>query len=549
MEYKYHMGYKISLILIILFAFFLRAIGIFNDLGLNYDELFSFDMALAPLDIFFQKLISTDYHPPLFYLILKGWIALFGTNDTIIYLLSICFSVFCIPVAYLIGKQLKSRDFGILLAIFFAFSSLFIYKAQEARFYQLACLEVLLTLYFSLKYINKFKIKHLVYLLLSELFLLYTLTLGVIFVAVNSVLLFLYLFLKHKNYLKSFLYAHFLFIILYLPQFFITICQIINSRNTLLQNPWDWIYNQDSISSLFKFLTTTFLPFDEMLKFQEISAILYILFLIFAFFIVKKENNKNLNYLYVFNLTYLLILLILTYFEILTYSSSLNYFYSNLILQILLLFSVFKHNKIILIALLTIQIYATSQYIQMPSFLLKKEIARFGLPTKYINSFSNHKLIYAPYGDKLIFKYVQNFTPFKINGDEIFTMPYSKDIGKMIFDDEITNLPLSERIEYLKKYSISKTPSCALLSTYNNAINKLKPNDYFITLINFGRIIDEKLIAFVLDNENEYFPVSSLTVAKITNDINNLAYYDKRLTLLSNDIIDDEWVIQIYRKN
>lgn len=541
------MKYKIILILLILFAIFIRSIGIFGDAGLTYDELFSLDLAHTPLSTFFHKLINTDYHPPLFYLILKIWVATFGNNAFVIHFISVCFSTFCIPVVYLIGKTIKSRNFGIYLAIFFTISYSFIYKAQEARFYQLACLEALLILYFTLKYIKHYKIKHLVYLLLAELFLLYTLTLGVLFVFVNSILLLFYVF-KRREHLKTFICCHFAFLVLYLPQFAITLMQVLNSQKTLLQNPWDWIFNQNTISSLFTFLTASYLPINSILLIKNASFVIYILFLLLSAYFVKKQKNKCLNYLFILNLVYLLLLLTLTYFEVLKYSSSINYFYSSIIIQTVLLCCIFKDNTIILLTILCLQIFTTVKYIQTPAFLLKNNMSRFGNPAIYINNLSNQKLIYAPYGDKLLSKYIHNFTPMGINGDKLFTMAFSSDVGKLVFDDEIINLPVSSRHEYLLNYSISKTASKALKKTYDTAIDKLKSDDCFIILIHKYRTFDDNMIQHLAKNKHYNFPKSSLTIAKITNDINKLAYNDKRLYLFASEFIDSEWFVYVYKK-
>lgn len=107
------------------------------------DEALSVNIARLPLPGLFAAL-RQDGSPPLYYLLLHGWIALFGTGDTAVRALSSLFSVLALPVAYAVGRRLGDRRTGRSAALVLAACPFAIRYATETRMYALVMLLTLL---------------------------------------------------------------------------------------------------------------------------------------------------------------------------------------------------------------------------------------------------------------------------------------------------------------------------------------------------------------------------------------------------------------------
>ncbi len=86
---------------------------------------------------------ATDVHPPLYYLIVKGFL-LFGQNELTARLPSVLFGVGSVLALYLLGQMLFDKAVGLVGGYILAISPLQLFYAQEARMYtQLVCLTIL----------------------------------------------------------------------------------------------------------------------------------------------------------------------------------------------------------------------------------------------------------------------------------------------------------------------------------------------------------------------------------------------------------------------
>jgi 4-amino-4-deoxy-L-arabinose transferase-like glycosyltransferase len=102
------------------------------------DEIFS----RYYLDVFGLHYVLTDglsreTNPPTYYLLLRGWIALFGDGEAALRSLSAAASILCIPVTYLLGRELSGKSRGLAGALLFALCPASLYFAQETRVYAL----------------------------------------------------------------------------------------------------------------------------------------------------------------------------------------------------------------------------------------------------------------------------------------------------------------------------------------------------------------------------------------------------------------------------
>ena len=82
--------------------------------------------------------LSLETNPPTYYLMLRGWMAMWGDSEFALRSLSAVASTLCVPFVYLLGRELAGKWRGLLAALLFALCPMSLYFAQEARVY--ACL-------------------------------------------------------------------------------------------------------------------------------------------------------------------------------------------------------------------------------------------------------------------------------------------------------------------------------------------------------------------------------------------------------------------------
>ena len=158
----------------------LRLICIEKDGGLWNDEYVSWAIATIPFGKGFIEGVFNQCHMPFYYLYLK-FFTLFSNDDTFLRITSVIPAVISIPVMYIVGKE-KNKLTGLMCALFTALSSYLIYFAQEVRFYSLLFLFSALSLYFTIRLIRKPRKRNLIGLLISNFMILFTHTIGFIYV-------------------------------------------------------------------------------------------------------------------------------------------------------------------------------------------------------------------------------------------------------------------------------------------------------------------------------------------------------------------------------
>ena len=97
--------------------------------------------------------LSMDGSPPLYYLLLHGWMGLFGEGEAATRALSLVFALVAVPVAYWAGNAIFDRRTGVLAAAGVAACPFLNYYAQETRMYSLV---VVLSLLASASFVLAF---------------------------------------------------------------------------------------------------------------------------------------------------------------------------------------------------------------------------------------------------------------------------------------------------------------------------------------------------------------------------------------------------------
>ena len=110
------------------------------------DEAFSLHIASLPWSATLAA-IRQDVHPPLFYLLLHGWIAWLGDSAYALRLLSALTGVLTLPALYALGRALRlERSWSLLLTFLLATAYFPIRFAQETRSFSLLLLLALLSM-------------------------------------------------------------------------------------------------------------------------------------------------------------------------------------------------------------------------------------------------------------------------------------------------------------------------------------------------------------------------------------------------------------------
>lgn len=167
-EARHYVTDNVYLIAIVLLGAFLR---IYNADFQSYwlDELFSAKMSdpeVPFLDVYHSTV--ADVHPPAYQLILWGWYKLFGYTTYSGRVLSVLFGVLLVPAIYALGRELFSREVGLLASFLAAVNYFLVVYSQETRPYALLALLTVLSFLFFTKLIRNKDRSALIYYAVSS---------------------------------------------------------------------------------------------------------------------------------------------------------------------------------------------------------------------------------------------------------------------------------------------------------------------------------------------------------------------------------------------
>jgi uncharacterized membrane protein len=103
--------------------------------SIAFDESFSLAVARADWPLLFEATLSDGVHPPLFYILHKANLALFGGSEFGQRFGAAGFSLLGVALLFWAGRCLFSRQVGLWAALLLALNPVHIWLAQEARMY------------------------------------------------------------------------------------------------------------------------------------------------------------------------------------------------------------------------------------------------------------------------------------------------------------------------------------------------------------------------------------------------------------------------------
>lgn len=218
------------MLFIIVLGTILRLLFIDKPDGLWNDEYLSWQIASIPLGQKFVHEVISQCHMPFYYLYLKFFVHFFGNSDLMLRLTSVPVGLLSIIVMYFVGKELKDEKLGILTAVFTSLSSFLIYFSQEVRFYELLFLFSSLSLLYTLRLAKNQNTQNTILYIISNLFIIFTHTLGFVFVIFNMAFMSFWVIKKQnerhpelvsgshiRRFLKIFWSISFLIFIAFIP--------------------------------------------------------------------------------------------------------------------------------------------------------------------------------------------------------------------------------------------------------------------------------------------------------------------------------------------
>ena len=175
--------------ILLILGLILRLLDI-NKTSFWYDEAFTGDVIKLSWKEMFSVIAADKVHPPLFYVLIRCWSLLFGVTQFSLRGFSVFFGLGSIAMAYLVGKDLFSKNkypiTGIVLATVVAISPFFVAYSNEARAYSFLAFLALGFAYTTLKFlsakITKGRIKFLIFSILLAVILCSTHYLQIVYV-------------------------------------------------------------------------------------------------------------------------------------------------------------------------------------------------------------------------------------------------------------------------------------------------------------------------------------------------------------------------------
>ncbi|MBR6163694.1 glycosyltransferase family 39 protein [bacterium] len=501
-----------KLLILCIIALLLRSWHLDKPEGLWNDEYVAWYIASQNDFISFVSAFIKNCHMPVYYLFLKFWLFIFPDTDLNLRISSVVCSLCSIPVMYLAGKEAKDEKTGLLTAAFTVISSFLIYFAQEVRIYSLLFLFTSLSLLFWIKCYKNFTRKNLIYLLLSNFLIIFTHTIGIVFVTFN---IFALLILKFRE--KAISKMQGLFISLpYLVVIFILslILLKLSSSHTLSQFwatfNWSKVYYvfSDFLSPVQINIINTPKNLLQSLFHNSSLSIAFIIFsvipTVLSLFLIFKalfEKNKAVKYYALSCLMFFAAVICAAIGgKIVLITKYCIEIYPFLILGIVLGLTTLK--KPLMIILTSLLMVLNLSYIIISPNSAPKMTRDEGnyAPVALIQNagLTKNDIIVLTYYDKHFFERYMDTKKYNIVEITKYSYPY------FLFDSGIKNIIRDTELEYFDYFNENDTKFFAK-SLKNNILDKMKPGEKiaFIFLNNVS-FYSEKDIYNITQNIEEY---------------------------------------------
>lgn len=574
------------LIVLILIAFLVRLFNIDKPYGLENDEMLTYIISSKgfPLGIL-RELIEIDYHMPFHFYYVGIWMKFFGDSDVGLRLSSVLWGVLSVPAFYFLGKTYNSKKLGYFMAIICALSPILIFYSQEVRFYSMLVFFATLSLIFFLKTIDNPNKRNLLWLGLSNLIILYTYTMAVVFVFFELLILFVDFCLYKRDSLSRFLRSSFIFLIFTIP-YLILLERYLDAYQKILVAHWQPFFQPiPLINDWFSPFLASWTEALGWIKYRfffitQSHFLLLVLtisstacFLIGFINSLIKINKKSL-YLFLLALSFFLV-------EIFLWSKGSLHLvtrYTLIFLPLILLLAangilILKNEKLkisIIFIILFIFSYNVFNYKNADSYLLRYDGFRY--PAMILNNLSlgDSDLINIREGGNYFLKYIKGINAIDFNSFNLTHRDKSKQTALRVFDKSFVSTANKDNSEEkLIPFLISKTPTNEFSDFINSAVQKVKKGKRFILLdgpydgkleksIQYKNYFMYQYLNGNIDKKIYKSELSDLITIKLREDTKNILDNNKSLKFekkIEKQIATDNnifhralWTFYIYKK-
>lgn len=539
-----------ALIFIIAIGTYLRILCMNKPGGLWYDEIktFAFAKHSLPWGII-HTLMRNDLHCPLHYFYLHIWMNIFGTGDIALKMSSMIFGVLTIPTAYLAGKELSDENGGLLTALFFSINSGLIYYSQEVRPYATLLFFSTLSILFLVRILKSDSKLNYIGLVISNLLIIYTFTIGCIFIIIESIIFFIYLRSIKQN-TKSFLISNLTLFVLCLP--LIPLLVYFTTRN--IHNTINYFdYFELKLSHLLAVINSIGSPLPPFFWTAFIiNSTIWLSTLIFFIFLIKavQKNKTNLT-LFIIGSVPMLLGLIFALFDKYTFMYNHNILSIPFFLILASYGVLMLKNKVVFNTLLSFYLFINLGYLLFSSnsVIFMTRAHGFKYVEEGLNSLhATNQDVFVSFpwgGDETILKYDYKarmlplcFHDYNLNHGDTF---------KYIFDkDFIASLNKNNVANKMNFFIMSSKPTPRLKNYIQHDIADTIPIGRYFYII-MPTFWYEEL------NQNSNYGqynnrhIKELLTKKVTILILNILNNDNRFTNLGTINLHD-WTFIVFQK-
>jgi 4-amino-4-deoxy-L-arabinose transferase-like glycosyltransferase len=127
---------------------------------LRGDESFSIQFSAHELEWLVPSIAHVEPNPPLYYLLLHGWMKSLGQTEFVTRFLSLAFGVVSVPLIYQLGRAMGRPRVGALAALLLAINPFQVWHAQDVRNYTIWPALSIASLVFLLRSLREGKASH-----------------------------------------------------------------------------------------------------------------------------------------------------------------------------------------------------------------------------------------------------------------------------------------------------------------------------------------------------------------------------------------------------
>lgn len=272
----------------------------FSDLWI--DETFTKSLIEFPFSKMLE-LLAGDFHPPLYFLLLKIFTSIAGFSDFTIRLFSVIGVLCTLIISYTVGQRVFGKNGALVFCLMSISIPMLAANAHNARMYTWAAFSVTGVFLYSYLYIKTNTRRDLVFLGLFTLMAAYIHYYALIAVFWSNLFVFFYLIFEKNKIWLTHLISMITVLILYLPWLFVFLAQINNANDDF------YLQSIDILTILSCYLG----PFIKMFWFEIPSYVMILLvlsmtiFTIYNNFVKRKTDDRTVLglSLSIYNLTIL----------------------------------------------------------------------------------------------------------------------------------------------------------------------------------------------------------------------------------------------------